>query len=153
MGTRPITATYSGSAHYATSVSTALTQDIVNGSAAGLVFSNVKVNNLAAVPVCTGMPGTGYTCTVVGGINAVVSAQAGFGTSLAAPVAYSAQVQSIGWTSSGRAPGSGTVTVLANATTSTTTLSSTKNSINSASITVTFTESGGTTWSAVLTVT
>ena len=150
-GTRSVTATYAGSSSYSTSVSTALSQG-VRESAAGLVFSNVKVGSTSVTPVCIGTPGTSYSCTVVGPQNGVVSAQVGFGTGLGAPVAYGPEDQSIAWTVTGKTPGSGMVTVHANATTSATTLAATKSGVNAASITVTFTEPGGTTWSAALTL-
>ncbi|WP_156023205.1 Ig-like domain-containing protein [Terracoccus sp. 273MFTsu3.1] len=151
-GSRSVTAAYVGTANHSASTSAPLSQGVVNGGAVGLVFSGVTVNGTAVTPSCTGTVGSSYTCTVAGGNNAVVAANVAFGSSTQTPVSYSGATESIGWTSTGKSAGSGTVTVAPNATTSTATVTATKNGVNAASVTVTFTESGGSTWTAVLTV-
>jgi len=151
-GTHSVTATYAGTANHSASTSAPLSQGVVNGQAAGLVFSNVTVGGASVTPSCTGTVGSSYTCTVPGGNNAVVVANVGFGSSAQAPVSYSGAPESIGWTSTGKIPGTGTVTVAPNSTTSSTPVTATKSGSNAASVTVTFTESGGSTWTAVLTV-
>ncbi|WP_156415578.1 Ig-like domain-containing protein [Terrabacter sp. Soil811] len=151
-GTRSVTAAYAGTTNHSASTSASLSQGVVNGQAAGLVFSNVTVGGTSVTPSCTGTVGSSYSCTVPGGNNAVVVANVGFASSTQAPVPYSGATESIGWTSSGKTAGAGTVTVAPNATTSSATVTATKNGVNPASVTVTFTEAGGSTWTAVLTV-
>jgi hypothetical protein len=152
-GSRAVTATYAGTANHTTSTSTSVTQGVVNAQAAGLVFSGVTLNGTSITPSCTGTVGSSYGCTVSGGgNNAVVVANVGFGTSAGAAVSYSGATETLSWSTTGKNTGSGTVTVAPNATTSTAAVSATKNGVNAAAVTVTFTESGGATWTAVLTV-
>ena len=151
-GSRSVTATYAGSANHAASTSTAVGQGVVSGQAAGLVFSGVTLNGVAVTPSCTGSVGSSYSCAVAGGgNNGILVANVGFGSSSAAAVSYSSATETISWSTTGKTAGSGTVSVAANATTSTATVSAAKNGVNAAAVTVTFTESGGATWTAVLT--
>jgi hypothetical protein len=122
----------------------------IYGNVAGLIFSNVKVGNSAVTPTCTGTIGSTYQCTTSGGNNATVTANAGFASSSGAATIYSSQNQNLGWTATGKNPGTGTVTVLTNQTTSSTTVSAQKNGSNAARVTVTFTSWNGQTWTAVL---
>jgi hypothetical protein len=110
------------------------------------------VDGNAVTPVCTGIAGSGYTCTVQGGNNGVISALVGFVDSTGTPIAYSSSTETISWTSTGKTAGTGTVTVAPNATGSTVRVSATKTGTNPASVTVTFTSAGGTTWTSTLTV-
>ena len=151
-GTRSVTAAYAGTINYAASTSASLSQAVVNGQAAGLVFSGVTLNGNAATPSCSGTVGTSFTCTVAGGNNAVIAANVGFGSSTQTAVSYSGSSETVNWSSTGKTVTTGTVTVAANATTSTASVSATKAGSNAASVTVTFTEAGGSTWTAVLTV-
>ncbi len=149
-GSRSVTATYAGSANHTPSTSASVTQGVVNGQAAGLVFSAVTVNGVSVTPSCTGATGSSYSCTVSGGNNAAVVARVGFATSANVPVAYSSVTETIGRSSTGKVAGTGTVTVAPDGTSSTATVSATKNGTNAAAVTVTFTEAGGATWTAVL---
>jgi hypothetical protein len=151
-GPRTITATYAANPSYLSSTSAPLTQAVVNASATGLAFSGVTVDGNAVTPVCTGSAGSGYTCTVQGGNNGVISALVGFVDSTGTPIAYSSSTETISWTSTGKTAGTGTVTVAPNATGSTVRVSATKTGTNPASVTVTFTSAGGTTWTSTLTV-
>ena len=151
-GTRSVTAAYAGTTNHSASTSASLSQGVVAGQTAGLIFSGVTINGIAATPSCSGTVGTSFTCTVAGGNNAVIAANVGFGSSTQTAVSYSGSTETINWSSTGKNAATGTVTVAANATTSTAPVSATKTGSNAASVTVTFTESGGSTWTAVLTV-
>ncbi|GAA2743398.1 hypothetical protein GCM10009868_16960 [Terrabacter aerolatus] len=149
-GSRTITATYAGSSNYGTSTSAGVSESVVNASASGLGFSGVTVDGSAQTPTCTGTPGSGYSCSVTGGNNAVLSATVGFVDRAGNPVAYNSATETISWTTTGKTAGSGTVTVAPNTTTSTSSVSATKKGSNPASITVTFKTAAGATWSATL---
>jgi trimeric autotransporter adhesin len=125
----------------------------VYGNAAGLIFSNVKVNGSAATPNCTGTIGSTWSCTVTGGNNATITANVAFANGSGMATVYSSQSQSINWTATGKAnPSSGSESVAGGQTTSGTTITAQKNGSNRAAITVTFTSWNGQTWTAVLTV-
>lgn len=152
-GSGSVTATYAGTASHTASTSTTVTQGVVNAQAVGLVFSGATLNGTSVTPSCRGAVGSSYGCTVSGGgNNAVVVANVGFGNSAGGAVSYSGATETLSWSATGKNTGSGTVTVAPNATASTGTVSATKNGVNAAAVTVRFTESGGATWTAVLTV-
>lgn len=151
-GSRTITATYAGSSNHLTSTSAPVTQMVVNAAAVGLGLSGVTVDGTGVTPTCTGSAASGYSCSVSGGNNAVLSATVGFMDNAGNPVAYSSATETISWTSTGKTAASGTVTVAPNATSSTVRVSATKTGTNPASVTVTFTTAAGATWTATLTV-
>lgn len=152
-GSRAITATYAGSSSYLSSTSAPVAQGVVNAAAVGLGFSAVTVDGVGVTPTCTGSASSGYSCTLPGGNNAVLSASVGFVDTAGAPISYSSSTETISWTSTGKTAGSGTVTVSPNATTATGKVGATKTGTNPASVTLTFTTAGGATWTATLTVT
>ena len=69
LGSRSITAVYSGDTNYLPSTSTPLAQRVVNGNVAGISFSNVRVNDSTAPPpwpsaALARSEVANYTCTV-----------------------------------------------------------------------------------------
>jgi len=110
------------------------------------------VDGVAVTPVCTGSAAAGYSCTVPGGNNAVLSALAGFVDSTGTLIAYSSSTETISWTSIGKAAGAGTVTVAPGSTTAAPRVSTTKTGTNPASVTVTFMTAGGARWTSTITV-
>jgi hypothetical protein len=126
----------------------------VFGNVAGLTFANTKVGGNSVTPTCTGAIGTTYSCTVSGqGNNAIIAANVVFANSSGTATVYSAQNQSVNWTSTGKSVGTGTVTILGNQNSSSTTVSAQRNgNSGGASVTVTYTTAGGHMWTAVLTV-
>ena len=150
IGTHSITGVYSGDANFLTSTSSIISQDVVSASVVGLAFANVTVAGSPVTPTCTGLVGTTYTCTVTAGNNGIVVTNFTFASSSQMATVYSAQDQSLPWTATGKAsPNSGTLTVLANQSTTSATATMQKNGVNSAAITVTF-NTGSTIWTAVL---
>lgn len=162
LGARSVSATYSGDTNYLTS-SASLTQRVVNGSVTGLGFTNVRllndknqVVNANPTVTCTGTIGTaGYTCTVSGtSRNDLLLADVVFLTASGNPAVYAGDAATtLPWSSSNGkdCPCSGSVTVAANATTSTGTLRVQRSGNNSADATVTLND-GANTYSAKLVI-
>jgi hypothetical protein len=140
-----------GDTNYTSSTASVVTQRVVSASVVGLAFANVQVDGAASTPTCAGSVGTTYTCTVTGpNWNSIVTANVTFANASQSAIAYGVDNQSPAWSSTGRVTASGTVTILANQSTSSTTASAQKSGSSTHGIlTVTF-NNGSTTWTAVL---
>lgn len=153
MGAYSITAEYSGSAGFEPSQSNGVTQRVVNGNVTGLNFTNVKVGTTSAAIRCSGSPAS-RTCTVNGshGNNAKLTADIQFVTAAGTAAYASDQSTTMQWTSTGKAPQTGSVVVNANASASTSAaVAAEKNGSNAATVTVTL-DDGANTFSASLTI-
>jgi hypothetical protein len=154
IGKHPITVAYPGDSRNAESISpsTGLTQRVVNANVTGLAFASVKVGTASVPYTCSGVIGTTYTCTIDDpkpANNATVSATVSFVSAGGSPTSYSSELSTVDALQTGKTPGSSSVTIAANETATSATVSAQKNGSNPAQVTVTFTD-GGTTWTAVL---
>jgi hypothetical protein len=151
IGLCTITADQAGNTDWNAAAQATQSFQVYNGATAGLAFSTVKVGTNTVTPNCTGTIGTTYTCSVTGqSNNSTISANVIFANASASATIFSAVSQTINWTSTGKVPGSGTVTITGGSSTSSTTVSAQMNGNNGAQVTVTYTTPSGGTWTAVL---
>ena len=120
----PITAVYGGDSTFATSTSSAVSQRVVNGAVTGLALTNIKINGNSASSgaiSCTGIGTASYSCTVSGtNNNDQVTADVVFVNSSGNATVYATDATTgMSWTSNGKSPTNGTISILANASAST----------------------------------
>lgn len=142
-GNHMTTAMYLGDPNYAaSSVSSS-----INSAVAGLIWQKVMVDGNSTTPVCSGVIGTTYACTVNGGNSARLVVQVGFADTSGAPTTFSNQDQTINITTTGQNGGNSTLTIPGNSTTSSGTAGARKRGPRSAQITATYGS-----WTATITV-
>ena len=146
MGNRSITAVYNGDLAHDASTSSSLTQKVNNGAVTGISFVG-----LSSGVTCTGVGTSGAACSASGGNNATASGYVAFVDASGTPMPYSVDVSSLTSSGGGKVSNPNPVTIAAGESSSSQLLATTKNGINSATVTVKYIE-GATTWTATLTI-